>query len=134
MKRNFFLLLAVCLLSFAAKAQTVHMNNFMVNPPVVPLNGVLNVDYDLINNGPAPILGNIDSHLSVDGMDQGIKNTYMLTAPLFPGQFVHIAFTLLASPTNGFHIQSNSIVIIWPTGGGFTRCDNQGNTMINITP
>ncbi|MGN6568697.1 MAG: hypothetical protein ACTHJ0_12120, partial [Flavipsychrobacter sp.] len=116
-------------LSVGLKAQTV--TNFIANPSSVPLNGIVHIDYDFQNTGSTNIAGNIDSHMKVNGLDLGIVNTYPLTAPLLPGQSVHIAFDITASNGNNFDILSDNVVIIWPSGG-FTE-GNSGQADVYVT-
>jgi len=121
MKKYLFILLALC---FSAGSHAQTMMNFTASPSTLPLNSTLHIDYDFLNSGSTSISGNIDSHMQVNGLNLGIVNTYTLTAPLLPGQLVHIAFNISASNANNFIIQPANIVIVWPTGT-FTEANSE---------
>jgi len=113
MKRYLFALLMLCL-SLGARAQTVQ--NYTVGPTSVPLNGTVHIDYDFLNSGTTNINGNIDTHVSVNSLDLGVMNTYVLSSPLLPTQSVHISFDVPADAAHHFNAQSDNIIVIWPTG------------------
>ncbi|MGN6568698.1 MAG: hypothetical protein ACTHJ0_12125 [Flavipsychrobacter sp.] len=113
MKKYLFALFMLCL-SFGLRAQTV--TNFIASPSSVPLNGTVHIDYDFQNTSSTNITGNIDTHVSVNSLDLGVINTYVLTSPLLPTQSVHISFDVPADAAHNFNAQSDNIIIIWPTG------------------
>ncbi|MGN6568702.1 MAG: hypothetical protein ACTHJ0_12145 [Flavipsychrobacter sp.] len=128
MKKYLFVLFMLCL-SVGVRAQAV--SNFTASPSSVPLNGIVHIDYDFQNTGSTNITGNIDSHMKVNSLDLGIVNTYPLTAPLLPGQLVHIAFNMSAGSGNNFNVGPANIVVAWPTGT-FTEANSE-QVSLNVT-
>ena len=128
MKQYLFLFLAACLFSIGAHAQT--LNNLVISPSPVPMNGVLHVDYDLFNNTTSPLNGPVNSHVKVNGLDLGVMNVHSLSGALLPGQFVHISFPLVANAPNNFS-PGGVIIIVWPSGSAWIG--NSEGEAVNVT-
>jgi hypothetical protein len=112
MRKSLLLALAIAGLVICAKAQSAQ--NLILYPSPVTMNSILNVQYDLYNNTPAPITGVVHTSAKINGVYKGVINNYMLTAPVLPGQTTQINFSIPVTYTD-FNPIGNNIVIIWPS-------------------